>query len=53
MRRTLGHISLIAVGINVGIFIFATMLGEQPLMITALLSGLACGLGFHLNKEKK
>ena len=51
MREFERQISLQAGGINIGIFIFGFSLASQSLMLTALLSGIACALGYYLNKE--
>ena len=51
MKLFVRQISLVAGGLNIGIFIVGFTLASQSLMLTALLSGLACALGFYLNKE--
>ena len=53
MKQTIRHIMLGAIGLNCGLFALGTTMGAYELMIVALLSIAACGVGYYTNKEEQ
>ena len=50
MKDTLRVVMLVAIGVNLTLFGFGTLIGSKDIMWLALGSGLLCYLGFKLNQ---